>query len=346
MHHDMPSHDWSKRSEGDESSSRANSAPGDVDRNEIRVSFAIPIFNEASIIPELLRRVGDVLDKIPGGPHEIVIVDDGCSDESLAILQESVKREERLVVVSLSRNFGHQSALSAAFDFVTGDVVVVMDGDLQDPPEVVPAMLEEYFQGHDVVYAIRTKRKEGWLKRFCYFAFYRSIGMLADLRLPAGAGDFAVLSRRVVDLIRLSPERHRYLRGLRTWYGFSQKAFLVERSARHSGEPKYSLKKLFNLAFDGIFAFSIIPIRIASLLGAITVVCSFLFVAYSLYAKFFFVDPEDQSPPGFTALIFAITFLGGTQLLFLGIAGEYIGRIYDEVKRRPHYVVKNVLRKK
>ena len=286
-----------------------------------------------------------MLDATPGGPHEMVFADDGSSDASFALLQQAATQDPRIVVVSLSRNFGHQSAVSAALDYTSGDVVVVMDGDLQDSPELIPTMLAEYADGHDVVYAIRTKRKEGWLKRSCYALFYRVIESLADLRLPRGAGDFALLSRRVVDLIRLSPERHRYLRGLRTWYGFSQKGIEVERSARHSGRSKFSLRRLFGLAFDGIFAFSIVPIRIASTLGLIVVLCSVAFAVYSLYAKFFFDQTANQSPPGFTALIFAITFLGGMQLLFLGIVGEYIGRIYNEVKRRPHYVVKQVIGK-
>lgn len=310
-----------------------------------RVSLAIPIYNERSVLPELIRRCQEVLGRLPGGGHEMVLVDDGSSDGSWEYLKEVSERDGRVVAVSLSRNFGHQAALSAALDHVRGDVIIIMDGDLQDPPEVIPDMLTEYANGHDVVYAIRVKRKEGMLMRFCYAAFYRLIFWLADLRLPEGAGDFALLSRRVVNLIQQSPERHRYLRGLRTWIGFSQKGLEIERSARHSGQPKYSWRRLFGLAFDGIFAFSILPIRIASLLGSVVVLCAMLFAGYSLYAKLFFEQSENRSPPGFTALIFAVIFLGGMQLLFLGVAGEYIGRIYDEVKRRPHYIINQVVRK-
>ncbi len=179
--------------------------------------------------------------------------------------------------------------------------------------------------------------------RFCYASFYRLMSWLADLQLPEGAGDFALVSRRVVQLVRDSPERHRYLRGLRTWYGFSQVGIEVERSARHSGTSKYNFRRLFRLAFDGIFAFSVIPIRLATVLGLIVVFCSMIFAAYSLFAKFFYAETSDQSPTGFTAIIFAVIFLGGMQLLFLGVVGEYIGRIYDEVKRRPHYVVDRVI---
>ncbi len=310
---------------------------------DVRVSLAIPVYNEAEVIDELLARTTAVLDLLPGGPHEIVLVDDGSRDATFSMLDAAAQNDSRIVVLSLSRNFGHQSALSAAMDFVRGDVVVVMDADLQDPPETIPAMLAEYFRGHDVVYAIRVKRKEGWLLRLCYATFYKMMSSLADLHLPEGAGDFALLSRRVVDHIRQSPERHRYLRGLRTWYGFPQIGIEVERSARHAGTSKYNIRRLFGLAFDGIFAFSVIPIRLATLLGLFGVLCSMLFAMYSLFAKFFYANTMGQSPTGFTALIFAVVFLGSIQLLFLGVVGEYIGRIYDEVKRRPHYVVARVI---
>lgn len=309
----------------------------------VRVSLAIPVYNEADVICELLARSTAVLDSLPGGPHEIVLVDDGSSDGTFSLLEQAADEDSRISAISLSRNFGHQSALSAAMDFVRGDVVVVMDGDLQDPPETIPSMLAAYLRGYDVVYAIRVKRKEGWILRLCYASFYKIMSSLADLHLPEGAGDFALLSRRVVDHIRQSPERHRYLRGLRTWYGFPQIGIEVERSSRHAGVSKYNMRRLFGLAFDGIFAFSVIPIRLATLLGLSGVFCSMLFAMYSLFAKFFYANTSGQSPTGFTALIFAVVFLGSIQLLFLGVVGEYIGRIYDEVKRRPHYVVDRVI---
>jgi dolichol-phosphate mannosyltransferase len=306
---------------------------------EPKVSVAAPLYNEESVLPELLTRTRKVLDTLPGGPHELVLVDDGSSDGTLAHLEEAVAADPRIVAVSLSRNFGHQAALSAALDYASGDVVVVIDGDLQDPPEAIPRLLAEYHQGFDVVYAVRVKRKEGLLLRLCYGLYYRLAAMLSDVKLPVGAGDFALMSRRVVDLVRQSPERQRYLRGLRSWYGFQQKGIEIERQTRHSGKSKYSLRRLFRLAFDGIFAFSVIPIRLATALGLLSVIASVVYAAYSLYVKLFL----DRSPVGFTALIFAITFLSGVQLLFLGVIGEYIGRIYEEVKQRPHYVVKKVI---
>lgn len=306
-----------------------------------KISVAVPVYNEESIVEELLRRVLTVLDSLPGGPHEIVLADDGSSDRTWSMIEQAAARDPRVVGVSLSRNFGHQAAIGAALDHVTGDYIVVMDGDLQDPPEVISELLAEAQKGFDVVYVIRIKRKESMMLRVCYAIYYRLIASLADLDLPVGAGDFAILSRRVCDLIRQSPERQRYLRGLRTWYGFRQKGLEIERDARHSGNSKYSLRRLVRLALDGVFAFSVLPIRLATALGAFVVACSALFAFYSLIVKVFF----GHSPEGFTALILAITFLSGVQLLFLGVIGEYIGRIYEEVKQRPHYVVKQVVRK-
>ena len=311
----------------------------EVVSNALKVSIAIPVYNEETIIEELLRRCLAVLDYLPDGPHEIVLVDDGSTDRTWALIEQASAQDGRVVGVTLSRNFGHQAAIGAALDHTSGDFVVVMDGDLQDPPEAIPELLAEAQKGFDVVYVVRIGRKEGVWLRTCYALFYRLISLLADLKLPIGSGDFAIMSRRVVDLVRQSPERQRYLRGLRTWYGFQQKGLEIERSARHSGTSKYNLRRLFRLAFDGVFAFSVVPIRLATAFGMLAVTCSVLFVVYSLIVKVFF----GQSPVGFTALIFAITFLSGIQLLFLGVIGEYIGRIYEEVKRRPHYIVKQVV---
>lgn len=304
------------------------------------VSIAIPVFNEESIVDELIRRTLNVLDSLPGGPHEIVLADDGSEDRTWQLIEAATTRDPRIVAVSLSRNFGHQAAIGAALDHAIGDYVVVMDGDLQDPPEAIPQLLAEARSGFDVVYVVRVKRKESLWLRVSYAAFYRLIAALADTKLPVGAGDFAIMSRRVADLVRRSPERQRYLRGLRTWYGFRQKGVEIERDVRHSGKAKYSLRRLLRLAFDGVFAFSVIPIRLATACGMIAVSSSVLFAVYALIVKVFF----DQSPVGFTATIFAITFLSGVQLLFLGVIGEYIGRIYEEVKQRPHYVVSRVAR--
>ena len=304
-----------------------------------RLSVAIPIYNEETVLPELHRRLKDVLDQVPGGTHEVVFVDDGSSDGSREILAALALADPRVKVVLLSRNFGHQSALSAALDHVTGDAVVLMDGDLQDTPETILRFLEVFHQGFDVVYAVREKRKESLLKRLCYASFYRVIGKLSELTLPEGSGDFAMLSRRVVDHLCRLPERHRYLRGLRCWVGYKQTGITVERAARHSGFSKYSIPKLFQLAFDGIFSFSVKPLRAATLLGCVTIFGSLSFVAFAIFAHLFL----GRSPEGFTSLITAMSFLTGVQLLFLGVIGEYVGRIYEQVKLRPVYVVDRVL---
>lgn len=303
-----------------------------------RLSIAIPVHNEESVLPELLRRTRAVLDQIPGGPHELVFVDDGSTDRTFALLEEAARQDPRIRAISLSRNFGHQAALTAALDHLTGDAAVVMDGDLQDTPEAIPQFVERHLQGYDVVYAQRIRRKEPWPLRLCYFVFYRMMARLSDVRLPLDSGDFGLMSRRVVDQVRRMPEHHRYLRGMRSWVGFRQTGIPVEREERHSGKSKYGLFRLLKLATDGIFAFSIVPIRAAALLGAAAIGVSMLYVLYALYYRFFL----HQSPQGFTALIAAVTFLSGVLLFFLGVIGEYVGRIYEETKARPIYVVERV----
>ena len=188
----------------------------------LRLSLAVPLHNEEQALPELLRRTAAVLDQVPGGPHEIILVDDGSTDRTLAILEEAAQKDPRLVVLSFSRNFGHQAAISAAVNHVTGEAVVIMDGDLQDTPESIPVFLEKYFQGYDVVFAQRVNRKEPWWLRACYFVFYRLVHAMSDISLPLDSGDFGLMSRRVVDQIRQLPEHQRYMRGLRTWVGFKQ----------------------------------------------------------------------------------------------------------------------------
>jgi polyisoprenyl-phosphate glycosyltransferase len=310
-----------------------------MSRSAPSVSVAIPVFNEAAVVPQLLARLRGVLDALPGGPHQMVFVDDGSSDATVEMLAVEARQDPRILVVALSRNFGHQTAITAALDHVTGDVTVVMDADLQDPPEAFPAFLGEYAKGFDVVYAQRVDRKEGLLLRLSYFFFYRLISRLSALDLPLDAGDFGLMSRRVVEELRRAPEHHRYLRGLRRWVGFRQTGVVVERSARAAGTSKYSPAKLLKLAFDGIFAFSIVPLRAAALLGVLAVAASSLYGLYALYVKLFL----DRAPQGFTALVLVVIFLSGLQLVFLGVMGEYLGRVYEEVKGRPLYIVDRII---
>jgi glycosyltransferase involved in cell wall biosynthesis len=306
-----------------------------------RISVAIPVYNEETVVREMIRRVGATLDRMPGGPHEIIFVDDGSSDRTLEILENATQQDPRLVVISLSRNFGHQTALAAALDHVSGSVVIMMDGDLQDPPEAIPTLVYWHQQGYDVVYVQRMNRKEPWWLRLCYYSFYRLLTILSSIELPLDAGDFALMSRRVIDEIKRMPEHHRYLRGMRTWVGFQQIGVPIERSARAAGRSKYGPLKLLKLASDGIFAFSIVPLRASAILGTIAIVLSTIFAAYSIIAKFLL----HQSPQGFTALIVALTFLSGVNLFFLGIIGEYVGRVYEETKARPQYVIRKLLGK-
>jgi len=304
------------------------------------ITVAVPLHNEETGLPELIRRVGLVLDQIPGGPHEMLFVDDGSSDRTMQLLEEFAGRDPRISVISLSRNFGHQAALTAALDHVSGDVTVVLDGDLQDPPETIPVLVEKFLEGYDVVYAQRLRRKEALWLRICFYLFYRLMSSLSDMNLPLDAGDFGLMSRRVVDQLRIMPEHDRYLRGMRSWVGFRQIGIPVERAERFAGQSKYGLLRYLKLASDAIFSFSVIPIRAAAGLGFLAVFLSALFSAYAVVAKFVF----HQSPKGFTALLLLITFLSGVLLLFLGIVGEYVGRIYEEVKARPVYVIDKKIR--
>lgn len=305
-----------------------------------RISVAIALHDEEHVFPELIRRVATVLDGLPGGPHEIVLVDDGSEDRTFELIREAAAHDRRVVGVRLSRNFGHQAALTAALETVAGDVVVVMDGDLQDRPEDIPRFLAEHERGYDVVYAQRTRRKEGLALRASYFLFYRLLNRLSELEVPVDSGDFALLSRRVVDELNRLPERHRYLRGLRTWVGFRQLGIPVERDRRAGGEPSYTTGKLLRLAFDGIFSFSVAPLRAAWIFGAVASGAASIYALWAVFERLFL----GTSPRGFTALIVAITFFAGIQLLFLGLIGEYLGRVYDEAKSRPHFVITEVVR--
>lgn len=301
----------------------------------MRVSVVVPVYNEERTIAELLARLRSTLATIGQGPHEIIMVDDGSTDRTAEILQRETEQDPGLMGIVFSRNFGHQAALTAGLDHSSGDVTIVMDGDLQDPPEAIPLFLEKYHEGFDVVYAQRVQRKESWWLCLCYHLFYRIIGTLSGVQLPLDAGDFGLMSARVVEQLRRMPEHHRYLRGLRAWVGFPQTGVPIPRAARYAGEPKYTAAKLLKLAFDGIFSFSIAPLRFAAISGAVAMCISVAYAAYALYAKFF----QGHSPQGFTALIVAITFLAGVQLFFMGVIGEYLGRLFEASKQRPIYIV-------
>jgi glycosyltransferase involved in cell wall biosynthesis len=298
-------------------------------------SIVIPIFNEQEIIPELHRRLGAVIDGLDA-PAEVIFVDDGSRDASFSLLQAIHEKDPRFKVLRFSRNFGHQVAISAGIDFAGGDAVLIMDGDLQDPPEVLPRFIAEWKTGNDVVYAIRTKRKESALKRIAYATFYRILRKISYLDIPLDSGDFCLMDRRVIETVRTMPERARFVRGLRTWAGFRQTGLAYERDVRYAGTPKYTFAKLMGLAYDGIFSFSTAPLRAAVYMGFFLAVASMLSGLFLIYQRL----AHKIDLVGWTSTIVVIIFLGGIVLLTLGVIGEYISRIYEEVKRRPLYVLR------
>ncbi|HRC23299.1 MAG: glycosyltransferase [Nitrospira sp.] len=304
------------------------------------LSVIIPVFNEAENLPTLHGRLTRALVNL-GMEYEIVLVDDGSQDQSPDILRRMEAEDQRIVIVEFARNFGHQVAISAGLEQCRGRVVCIMDADLQDPPEVLHTFLAKWREGWEVVYAIRTERKEWWGKRLAYAGFYRLLQRVANIDIPLDAGDFCVMDRRVVDLLVRMPERNRFVRGIRSWVGFKQIGVPYERHARHAGAPKYTFRKLLYLALDGLISFSHMPLRIITLLGFTVSFLSFLVALFYLVKKF----TLGTGVPGFTTLVVSIFFLAGIQLVTIGVIGEYIGRISDEVKRRPLYVARRVTRR-
>ena len=309
-------------------------------RGEPLLSVVIPIYNEQATLSELYRRLMHVLsENLAELAYEIVFVNDGSTDGSIQILSELHADDPAVKVMNLSRNFGHQAALTAGLDYAKGDAVICMDGDVQDPPEIIPTLVARWRDGNDVVYAVRKLRKEGFIKRGCYAAFYRLLRRLSMVSIPLDAGDFALMDRRVVDCLKALPERSRFIRGLRTWVGFRQTGVEYEREKRFAGTPKYTWPKLVHLAVSGLLSFSALPLRMATAVGFMISFCSLLGIIVALYLKLF----TDQAIPGWTATVIPMLVLGGIQLLSIGILGEYIAQIFDEVKRRPLYLVDGVL---
>ena len=309
-------------------------------RGEPLLSVVIPIYNEQATLSELYRRLTHVLsENLAELAYEIVFVNDGSTDGSIQILSELHADDPAVKVVNLSRNFGHQAALTAGLDYAKGDAVICMDGDVQDPPEIIPTLVARWRDGNDVVYAVRKLRKEGFIKRGCYAAFYRLLRRLSMVSIPLDAGDFALMDRRVVDCLKALPERSRFIRGLRTWVGFRQAGVEYEREKRFAGVPKYTWSKLVHLAVSGLLSFSALPLRMATAVGFMISFCSLLGIIVVLYLKLF----TDLAIPGWTATVIPILVLGGIQLLSIGILGEYIAQIFDEVKQRPLYIIDGIL---
>lgn len=299
------------------------------------LSVIVPCFNEEAVLPVTHDRLRTALDAI-GMPWEIVYVDDGSRDRTREILLSLAATDDRVKVISFSRNFGHQIAVTAGLNHAGGAAVVIIDADLQDPPEVIARMVERWREGYDVAYGLRTERAgESRFKRWTAQAFYRLINRLSDVSIPLDVGDFRLLSRRAVDAFNSMPECDRFIRGMVAWVGFRQVAVPYARDKRHAGESKYPLRKMVRFALDGIISFSDAPARLATTVGFVSLAIATLVSLQVLVAYFFARD----TVPGWTSTFLAITFLGGVQSLCIGILGEYIARIYREVKRRPLYLV-------
>ncbi len=303
-------------------------------------SIIVPIYNEGEVLIELCKRTVAVLEH-HAHEYEIILIDDGSSDKTPLLMTELHRNNPRIKCIFLSRNFGQPSALSAGLDYAQGDAVVVMDADLQDPPETLPSFFEKWREGYEVVYGVRTKRKEFFLKRSAYWIFYRLFKSVAELENAVlDSGDFSLLDRKVVLTLRSMPERTRFLRGLRSWVGYRQCGIVYERASRFAGIPKYTLSKLFRLAFDGLFSFSYLPLRFATLLGFSVALFAGVGIAVLLYLRLRY---GVLGIVGFSSTLIVILFIGAVQLISIGILGEYIGRIYDEVRRRPMYIIQKTL---
>lgn len=309
------------------------------------ISVVIPCYNEYETLPLLRQRIHDVaiewLDE-----YEIIIVDDGSDEKTWDMIERICQQEPNWRAVRFSRNFGHQAAVSAGLAHARGDAVMVMDADLQDPPELLSEFVLYWREGYEVVYAVRRKRKENIFKRACYHTFYRLLGKMSRTPIPLDSGDFCLMDRKVVDILNKMPEHNRFVRGLRAWAGFRQIGVEYERDARAAGEPKYSLRKLLILASDGLLAFSTAPLRLATCLGFLVSTFAFLGAVFTLLQKIFasqFAQMGLEPVPGFATIVISVMFLGGVQMICLGIIGEYLGRIYDEVKARPQWIVREVI---
>lgn len=309
------------------------------------VSIVIPCCDEELVLPLMFERLQRAIDSWGTG-FEVILVDDGSRDGTWELMRERHRADPRWKMIRFARNFGHQTALRAGLHVATGDIVVVLDADLQDPPEVLPAFFAKWLEGYDVIYGVRTQRPESLFKRAGYYLFYRLLSKLAHHDIPLDAGDFCVMDQRITALIRRMPERHPFIRGLRSWVGFRQLALPYPRQRRAAGEPKYNLRRLLGLALDGVLSSSVVPLRLATGFGALVSVVAFIASLFILVLKLF---PEPfrvlgmEAIPGTVSILISVLFLGGVQLVCLGICGEYLGRIYDNVKARPFWTIRETL---
>lgn len=304
--------------------------------NGVELSVIVPVYNSARIFPELHRRLVAALEGVVGS-FEFIAVLDGCRDNSLEVASELTCHDNRIKVIEFSRNFGHQAAITAGLSHASGELVAIMDDDLEDPPEVLKLFISKIREGFDVVFGVRQKRKRSLLMRLLYSLFYRISGKLVDIDIPRDAGDFCVMTRRVVSVLLSMPENNRYLRGMRAWSGFNQTGLAYERGGRFADASGYDMKKYFALALNGIFSFSYRPLKYVTIMGIIIALLSFAEGSRIIYLK---LTDKMFDVPGWTSLFVSLLFFSGIQLISLGIIGEYIARIYDEVKQRPQYVIR------
>jgi len=308
--------------------------------NMPRYSIIAPCFNEEGVLHELHRRISQVMDQT-GEPWELVLVNDGSHDRTPEVMRELHASDPRIKVVDFARNFGHQIAVTAGLDYAQGDAVVIIDADLQDPPEVILQMIARWKEGYEVVYAVRTARKgESWFKEFTAKLFYRLIYRITDVDIPLDTGDFRLMDRKVVEAMKQMKERHRFIRGMTSWIGFRQAGVEYERQERFAGETHYPFRKMLKFALDAITGFSYAPLQLATYLGFTIAGLSAISALVVIYARLFMGDVPFK---GQATTLVTVLFLGGVQLITLGIIGEYLGRIYDEVKARPLYLVREAL---
>ena len=302
-----------------------------------KISIVIPMYHEEEVVNECYNRITNVSQSLDNYDYEIIFINDGSKDKTLELLESIAEEDKRVKVISFSRNFGHQCAVTAGLQYVTGDAVVIIDADLQDPPELIPEMISLWEQGNDVIYGKRKKRDgESKFKLFTASMFYKTLNALSDVEIPRDTGDFRLVDRKVVDVINAMPEHNKFLRGLFSWVGYNQYAYEYDRKERYAGKTKYPLKKMLKLASDGIISFSTKPLKILGGLGLISILISFIILIYAIIS---FACELNDITPGWTSLMVAITFFSGVQLLSVWMISEYIGRIYDETKKRPQYII-------
>lgn len=302
-----------------------------------KISVIVPMYFEEAVVSECYKRLKEVLTNLNDYNYEIIFVDDGSRDQTLSILEKIAMVDKNIKVISLSRNFGHQAAVQAGLKLSSGDAVIIIDADLQDPPELIPQMISLWENGNDVIYAKRKSREgETKFKLFSAKMFYNILNDLSDVSIPKDTGDFRLADRKVVDVINSLPEHNKFFRGLFSWVGFKQAPIEYERKERFAGETKYPLNKMIKLAKDGIFSFSTKPLKFVTKLGIISIFISILILIYSLLS---FIFDWNNLTAGWTSIMVTVTFFAGVQLLSLGMISEYIGRIYDESKNRPSYII-------